>query len=141
MRYDGIWIQRDRNLVRWHKRIQGENKSQGDEFSADFERLYEQGHLVLLKPGKNYCLDELFLFETAAAALDFYDSDLQDFESFIGDEHEACGFQKVSLYIGGRRVATKSCAPSMESEVNHEPEETKVYRSGSKIVQQQSSKE
>jgi hypothetical protein len=120
MRYDGIWIKRGRHLVRWHESIQGKNKSVGDDFADDFERLYRQGHVVLLVPGKNCDLDELFLFETAAEALAFYSSDLDDFESFIGDEREPCGFREVSLFYGGRRIATKSCEPTERLETQHQ---------------------
>ena len=136
MRYDGIWIRRGQRLVRSHERSQTD-----DEFAADFEGLYRQGNLVLLIPGKNYCFDELFLFETAADALDFYNGDLRDFECFIGDEHEACGFGEVSLYVDGRRVNTKSVAPSPGLEVSNEPADAKPYHVGSKIVEQQSSEE
>ena len=76
MRFEGIWIQRGQRLARWHESIHGENNSLGDQFAADYERLYTQGHLVLLVPGKNYGLDRLFFFETAAEALHFYDGDL-----------------------------------------------------------------
>jgi hypothetical protein len=91
--------------------------------------------------GKNYGLDELFLFETSADALHFYDGDLSDFECFIGDEHEACGFDEVSLYDDGRRIATKVCAPLTGIEASHEPTDIKVHRTGRKIVQQDISEE
>jgi hypothetical protein len=115
MRYGGIWIKRGHLLVRSHERNQAD-----DDFAADFERLYKQGHLVSLIPGKSHGLDELLMFETAEDALNFYNSDLRDFECFIGDDHEPCGFEEVSLYVDGRRVATKSCAPTKWIEVNHE---------------------
>jgi hypothetical protein len=141
MRFEGIWIQRGQSLVRWHESIHGENKSLGDEFVADYERLYTQGNVALLVPGKNYGLDELFFFETAADARHFYDGDLSDFECFIGDEHEPSGFEEVSLYNDGCRVATKSCAPLTRIEVSHEPIDMKVHRTGRKIVQQDISEE
>jgi hypothetical protein len=136
MRFEGIWIQRGQRLARWHESIHGEDKSLCDEFAADYERLYGQGHLVLLVPGKNYGLDELFVFETAADALCFYNGDLQSFECSIGDEQEPCGFEEVSCYVDGRRVATKAVAPSTRLEASHEPADTKPYRVGSKIVEQ-----
>lgn len=120
MRFEGIWIQRGQRLVRWHESIHGENRSLGDGFTMDYERLYTQGHFVLLVPGKDYDLDELFFFETASDALHFYDGDLGDFKCFIGDERGACGFQEVSLYNDGRRVTTRACAPTKRIEVNHE---------------------
>jgi hypothetical protein len=108
-RYDGIWIQRGERLVRSHE---GDHGLIDEEFANDYERLYGQGHLVLLVPGKNHSLDELFFFETAADARQFYEGDLGEFECFIGDELEPCGFQEISLYEGRLRVATKSCPPS-----------------------------
>ena len=95
---------------RWHESIHGENENLGHGFVANYERSYSQGHVVLLIPGKNYSKDELFFFETAADAQDFYNGDPRDFECFIGDQHEPCGFAEVSLYEGGRRIATKECA-------------------------------
>jgi len=139
MRFEGIWIQGGHGLVRWHESIHGENKSLGDEFAADYERLYTQGNVALLVPGKNYGLDRLFFFETADDAWHFYNGDLSDFECFIGDEHEACG-QEVSLYNDGRWVATKACAPSTRVAVSHESAQM-VQRTGRKIVQQDISEE
>jgi hypothetical protein len=136
MRFGGIWIQRGQRLVRSQERSQAD-----DEFAADYERLCRLGHFVLLVPGKNYGLDELFFFESAADALHFYHGDLSDFECFIGDEHEACGFQEVSLYNDGRRVATKSCAPSTRIKVSHEPAEMTMHRTGTILVQERGSEE
>src|ERR1700722_20100648 len=99
-----------------------------------------QGHLVLLVPGKNYGPDQLFLFETPAEALHFYESDLGDFECFVGDEHEPCGFEEVSLYEAGLRVATRACAPSARVEVCHESAHL-AHRTGRKIVHQDVSEE
>jgi hypothetical protein len=141
MRFEGIWLQGGHGLVRWHESIHGEDKSLDDQFAADYERLYTQGHLVLLVPGKNYGLDRLVFSETAADALHFYDDDLGDFECFIGDEREACGFEEVSLYYDGARVATKSCAPSTQSEMSHESAHINAHRTGRKIVQQDISEE
>jgi hypothetical protein len=141
MRFEGIWIQRGQRLLRWHESIHGEDKSLGDEFAADYERLYKLGHRVLLVPGKNYGKDELFLFETATDARHFYDGDLSDFECFIGDEHEACGFQEVSLFDSGLRVATKACPPWPQIEVCHQPGETSGHRTGRKILQKDASEE
>jgi hypothetical protein len=140
MRFEGIWVQRGKRLLRWHESIHGENRSLADEFAAYYERLYGQGHFVLTVPGKNYGKDELFLFETAADALEFYDSDLSDFECFIGDEHEPCGFEEISCYNDGRRVATKLCAPSKLVCVSHKSTHT-GHRTGRKIVQQDISDE
>ena len=141
MQFEGIWLQGGHGLVRWHESIHGENKSLGDEFAADYERLYTQGNVALLVPGKNYGLDRLFFFETAADARHFYDGDLSDFECFVGDEREACGFEEVSLYSDGRRIATKACAPSPQIEMHHQPGEASGHRTGRKIVQQDISDE
>lgn len=136
MRFGGIWIQRGQRLIRSQERSQAD-----DEFAADFERLYKLGHRVLLVPGKNYGKDELFVFETAADALDVYDGDLSDFECFLGNECVPCGFEDISLYRDGCRVASKSCAPSTTIEVSHEPTDMKVHRTGRRIVQQDISEE
>jgi hypothetical protein len=141
MRFEGIWIQRGQRLIRWHESIHGENKTLGEEFAADYERLYTQGHLALLVPGKNFGLDRLFLFETTAEALHFYQGDLSDFECFVGDKHEACGFEEVSLYYSGRRIAMKVCAPSPQVEMNRKSVEMKGHRTGRKITQQDISEE
>jgi hypothetical protein len=141
MRYGGIWIERGQRMVRWLECIHDKDKWLGDEFAADYERLYRQGHFVLLVAGKNYDLDELFFFATTAEARRFYDGDLSSFECFIGDEHEACGFEEVSLYNNGRRIATKACAPLTRIEVSHEPTDMKVHRTGRKIIQQDISEE
>ena len=136
MKYEGIWIQRGQRLVRSQERNQAD-----EEFADDYERLYGQGHIVLLVAGKNYGLDELFFFETAAEARHFYDGDLSSFECSIGDEHEACGFAEVSHYVDGLRITTKPVAPSARIEVSHEPADMKVHRTGRKIVQQDISDE
>jgi hypothetical protein len=141
MRFEGIWIQRGQRLVRWHESIHGEDKSLGDEFAADYERLYMQGHLVLLVPGKNYDLDRMFFFETAAEALSFYNSDLESFECSIGDEHEPCGFDDVSLYKDRHRIATKSCPPSIPARVSNEAAKMERHCIVSKITQQNISEE
>jgi hypothetical protein len=130
MRFEGIWIQRGKRIVRSQERFQVDG-----EFAADYERLYWQGHSVLLVPGKGYRLDEVFFFETADEAQQFYQSDLSDFECFIRDEHEPCGFEEVSLYIDGRRVATKSCTPSTPPKVSHDRAEMKGNSAGVTIVQ------
>ena len=59
--------------------------------------------------------DELFLFEDAPSATAFYESGFLEWESFLGGEDEGCGFQEVSLYRSGTRIASKSCAPSLRT--------------------------
>src|ERR1700751_3581618 len=52
-----------------------------------------------------------------------------------GDEHEACGFEEISLYNNGHRIATKACAPSSRVLIRNEPTDMKVHRTGRKIVE------
>ena len=112
MSYDRIWVQSSEQLGGWLERRTAEAKNLGHEFDRHFNRLYAQGHYVVLVAGKNYCFDELFLFEIDTDAQEFYGRGSDDWESYIGDDDEGCGFQEVSLYQGGRRVATKSCEPT-----------------------------
>ena len=65
---------------------------------AQGSRLHAQGHFVVLVAGKNFLSDELFLFEAATDAQEFYDRGFMKWESFIGDDDEGCGFLLVSLY-------------------------------------------
>lgn len=117
MSYDRIWIRTDQHPGGWLERSQAEKLGLSHEFATTFNRLYTQGHFVVLEAGKNYACDELFLIETGADAQDFYDRGFMNWESFIGDDDEGCGFQEVALYRGGHLVATKSCAPSKRTEV------------------------
>jgi hypothetical protein len=119
MSYDRIRIRTCQYPTGWLERRQAATMDLNEQFELTFIRLYAQGHFVVLVAGKNYCFDELFLFETAAEATDCYDSGFVMWESYIGDD-EGCGFQEVSLYRGGHMVATKSCAPTKRNEVQHE---------------------
>src|ERR1019366_8342364 len=119
MSYDRIWIQRSEHPGGWLERTVAERNSLGDEFNCLFDRLYAQGHSVVLVAGDNYCFDELFLFEIATAAQEFYDRGFHDWESFIKDDDEGCGFEEVSLYRGGHMVVTKSWAFPKGTEVQH----------------------
>src|SRR5665213_1142535 len=110
MSSDRIWVQSSEHPGGWLERRTAEKRDLGNEFEGHFNRLYAQGHYVVLVAGKNYCFDELFLFETGADAQHFYSKGFANWESFIGDDDEGCGFQKISLFRGGSRVATKSCS-------------------------------
>jgi hypothetical protein len=116
MSYDRIWVERSGHPKRFLERYKAEEMGLNIEFDALFDRLYEQGHFVVLSAGKNFLFDEVFLFEDASDARTFYKSGFLKWESFIGDDAEGCGFQEVSLYRARRRVASKSCAPSRRTE-------------------------
>ena len=117
MSYDRIWIEYSERQGGWFERSEAERKNFGDKFKGHFDRLYAQGHFVVLVAGGNCCFDELFVFQAEADALKFYEDGYRKWEMSRGDENY--GFQEVSLYLCGRRIASKSCAPSERIEANH----------------------
>lgn len=118
MGYDRIRIKSNEHGG-WLERGQADSLNLSEEFAIAFNRLYTQGHFVVLEAGTNYVFDELFLFESGADAQKFYEADFKEWESFIGNNDEGCGFQGVSLYSDGLMLATKSHAPSKRIEVAH----------------------
>jgi hypothetical protein len=116
MSYDRIRVEQSGQLKQFLERRQAEKMGRREEFKAQYDRLYRQGHFVILSAGKNFAFDELFLFEEASNATAFYESGFSEWESFIGGEVEGCGFQEVSLYRAGTRSASKSSAPSPRTE-------------------------
>jgi hypothetical protein len=118
MGYDRLWIEFTEHPRGLLERREAAKKNLSDEFDTTFGRLYAQGHFVVLIAGKNHLFDELFLFEDAAGAHQFYERGFRKWESFIGDNDEGCGFQEVSLYREGHLVNTKSCAPTKWAEAN-----------------------
>ena len=120
MSYDRIWIASTEHPGGWLERRQAERLNLGDEFETSRKRLYAQGDFVVLIAGTNFLFDELFLFEQARDARDFYDNGFMKFESFIGDDDLGCGFEEISLYQAGKRVATKSCPPTKRIEAKNE---------------------
>jgi len=120
MSYNSIWIQNNHSSTGWIDRRQASKMNKSNEFQLTYNRLYTAGNYVVLVSGTNYCFDELFLLETAPLAQHFNDTDFRSWESFQDEDDEGCGFEEVSLYAGGSRIATKSCAPSKRIEVSHE---------------------
>jgi hypothetical protein len=116
MSYDRIWVERIGHPKRFLEVYQRETMCLYKEFEALYDRLYEQGHFVVLSAGKNFLFDELFLFEDASNARAFYESGYSDFESFLGDDDEGYGFQEVSLYRAGRLIGSKESAPTRWTE-------------------------
>ena len=112
MSYDKTWIQHIGQPGAWLERRQAENINLSSEFETICNRLYTEGNFVVLSAGKNFMRDELFLFETATDAQEFFDRGFRDWESFVDDADEGSGFWEISLYQGGQRVATKSCEPT-----------------------------
>jgi hypothetical protein len=120
MSEDRIWTRNPKEPTEFLERSQAEKRQLGDEFKANFNRLYSQGTYVVLVAGKNHCFNELFLFEHIADARDFYDRGFQQWESFIGDAEEGCGFEQIALYQGGHLTDSKSSAPSKRSNAGDE---------------------
>jgi hypothetical protein len=135
MSYDRIWVQNSEHPRGWLERRAAEKRNLGNEFEGHFNRLYAQGHFVVLVAGKNHCFDELFLFEDASGAHQFYESGFQKWESFIGDDDEGCGFQEASLYRGGQRVATKSCEPTKRAGTDHGDESEAQFERAAEFME------
>lgn len=120
MSYDRVWIQCSENRAHLHERREAEAEGRLEEFNKQADRLYAQGHFVVLSAGKSFAFDEIVLFEDASDAGAFYESGYKDWESFLEDDTEGCGFQEVSLYWAGAQMVTKECAPTKRREVNRE---------------------
>ncbi|MGB8028375.1 MAG: hypothetical protein WCF30_01815 [Terracidiphilus sp.] len=119
MSYDRIWIESTEHRRGLLERHEAAKKNRGDEFYANFDRLYAQGDFVVLSAGKNCIFEEIVLFEDGISAQEFYERGFQKWERFPDDdEEEGFGFQEVSLYQAGCMVASKSCAPSAPTELN-----------------------
>jgi hypothetical protein len=87
-------------------------QGRSQEFQAEFDRLYTKGDFVQLVAGGNFMLDELYLFERATDAEEFYKVGFIGRESIIDDR--PCGFQGICLYRSGELIATKAQPPSGE---------------------------
>ncbi len=116
MGYDRIWI--FQGTEEWLERRSACKRNMELDFDLAAERLYEQGHSVALKAGKNLLFDEIFLFERATDAKAFYDFGYQDWESYLDEDEEGCGFQEIVLFSKGKLVVAKSAAPA-RSEVRN----------------------
>ena len=112
MSYDKMWIKCPKHLGLWHGRSEAEEYNDGEEFETACDRLYTQGHFVVLSDGENFISDEMFLFHTASDAQEFYDHGLQAREWVVEEDDEGCEFQEISLHGDQRRIATKSCEPT-----------------------------
>jgi hypothetical protein len=86
-------------------------------FEIKIQELYERGNFVTLSAGRNFAFDEIFLFDRAEDAAEFFADGYQGYESVI--DGSRCGFQEVTLYESGRKVASKSDDPdeTVEGEV------------------------
>jgi hypothetical protein len=120
MSYDRIWIQRSRQPGEWLERNQAQGQNKSGDFEDHLQPFAYRGTLRCSCGGKNNCFDELFLFETSTDAETFYKSGFKEWESFIEDDDEGCGFQEVALYQSGQRIESKSREPSTRIEVRHE---------------------
>ena len=115
MSYDRTWIESSEEPKGWLERREAEQTSRGREFDVRADRLHRQGHFVVLAAGANFAFDELFLFEDSARAMAFYESGFSLWECVSGDGN-SLGFQEVSLYEDGWRIASKTCEPSRRDE-------------------------
>lgn len=120
MSHGRTWIVFTERTKRFLERREAEQSNLSDVFYANFNRLNAQGDVVVLSAGKSCMFDEKVLFETGADAQNFFDSGFMRFEPFIIGGGEGTGFQEVSLYRGGKLVATKSSAPTKRSEAKNE---------------------
>jgi len=119
----------------WLERSEFERLNVGEGFDAICNGLYTEGAHVLLVAGKNYCFDELFLFKDVAQAREFYNHGFQAWESFPEGDNEGYGFQEVSLYECGRRIATKSCEPTTLTGDDHGAESVAKFEKAAEFVE------
>ena len=109
MSYDRLWIHRPDNPHHFLERRTAEKQGAVKSFDAEFNRLKKQGIFVVLRAGKNVCIDEIFVFEDLDAATYFFEQEYLRFE--YDDDEETCGFDEVAIYCQNRCMATKSCGP------------------------------
>ena len=81
------------------------------------DRLLAQGTLNGRAVGKCFISDELFYFESDAAAREHFGSDFEKWESFPVGEDESCG---ILLYGGGHLAAAKQCESTKGIEMEHD---------------------
>jgi hypothetical protein len=105
MSYDRVWICRSLDPKDCVERAAMKSAGKGTEFENESGRLYAKGDYVVLVAGRNCCFDELYLFERASDADQFYRDGLRRQECIV--DGERMGFLEVSLYHSGRRVAAK----------------------------------
>jgi hypothetical protein len=91
MSFDRVWIRSNQHPGGWLESSQAEKLNISSDFGMACERLFTQGHYVVLEAGKNFTFDQLFLFETGIDAQDFFDRGFMKWESFIGEDEEGCG--------------------------------------------------
>jgi hypothetical protein len=104
MTFDRRWVEHNGHPNRFLEWRQAEKMGQGKEFDALCDRLFKQGHFVILTDVWQF--DEVFFFEDASDAEAFYESGYSDWEHF----NEGELFLEVSLFRDGCRIDLKSCA-------------------------------
>lgn len=106
MSYDRIYLCRSLDERTWDEVLFGERQGRSEEeLESEHGRLYKKGDFVVLSAGVNFGFDEIYLFEQRADAERFYRTDFASRECVM--DQGRCGFQEISLYRGGRLVATK----------------------------------
>ena len=120
MSYDRVRIRINQLPGGWLERRQAEELDLIEEFEITCCSLYTHGHHVVLVAGNNHGFEELFLFDNGTEAQEFFDQGFLDWDSFPDGAGEGCGFQEVSLFQCGYRIATKSSQPTRRAEVSHE---------------------
>ena len=135
MSYDRIYIRTSQHPSGLLERRQAARMNLSEHFELTYNRLHALGNFVVLSAGKNFLFDELFLFEGASDAAAFYDSGFMKWESFPEQDDEGCGFQEVSLYRGGRRVATKSCEPTKRAGTDQGDDSVAKFEKAAEFVE------
>jgi hypothetical protein len=110
MSYDKVWMQCGGHQEKFQERNQAMGERTLADFDIQFDRLYRQGHFVVLEAGGNFMREELFLFEHAADARECYDRGFVEWESPNANRH-GCGFQTASFHENQQGIASKSVDP------------------------------
>jgi hypothetical protein len=112
MSWERIWIEVEGGGA-FLERSDAERAGKFEQFREDLQLLYDEGARVLLVAGMDHHFEQLFLFRDASAARKFFSSGYRDWESFAGDGSEGCGFEEITLHEKGKKIRTKSAAPTV----------------------------
>jgi hypothetical protein len=99
---------------------QAKKSNMGRDLCMACDRLFAQGNLSGRAVGNGFISDELYYFESEAAAREHFGSEFKKWESFHVGEDEGCDIQGVLLYGGGHPAAAKQTESTQRIEVEHE---------------------
>ena len=116
MSYDRVNLCRGLDQSTWSERNEMKKKGRWETFQSEADRLYLKGDFVVLVAGANFLFDELYLFDRPEDARQFYEVAFAGRESIVDDK--PCGFEEVSLYLGGKCIAQKEQPSSVEQSVD-----------------------